>query len=127
MQWALVYICEAHASDTWPLKFTYERPTPKSLAQRARYARDCALELGFGKAGLSLHCDAMDNAFNTAFGAWPTAYYLMNQHGELLFVGEPDEGEYGYDVGRFVRVVREQARTTGAHEAKGRPQLTQAK
>ena len=79
VQWALVYICEAHASDTWPLKFSTEQPSPTSLEQRSGYAARCAAELGFSEAGFRVCVDGMNNCFNSAFGAWPTCYYCVDR------------------------------------------------
>ena len=59
VQWAVAYIGEAHASDTWPLKFSHERPTPTTLAQRAAYAVQCSSELGLD--GFRLCVDGMAN------------------------------------------------------------------
>jgi hypothetical protein len=110
VQWCLVYICEAHASDTWPLKFSTEQPTPASLPQRAAYARTCADALGFASAGFRLCVDGMDDAFNGALGAWPTCYYVVDADAKLLHIGECDEGEAGYDVRRLISFVRRRAR-----------------
>lgn len=103
----LVYICEAHASDVWPLKFSFEQPRPTSLVQRAQYAMAASDELGFEAAGFRLLCDGMDDAFNVAFGAWPAAYFLVNAHGALLHVGEADNDlAESYNVRHFINVVR---------------------
>lgn len=115
MQWTVVYICEAHASDVWPLKFSFEQPKPTSIFQRAEYARKCSVELGFDAAGFGVLCDGMDGCFNTAFGAWPTAYMLVDQSGELLHVGEAAADEYAYDVKEFIEEVR---RAVSAHEGR---------
>lgn len=110
----MVYICEAHASDVWPLGFSYEQPRPTSLRQRAEYARRCSRELGFEAAGFRLLCDPLDDRFNSAFGAWPTAYMLIDRSGKLLHIGEAEDDAYGYDVRRFVEVVRRAARAQGS-------------
>jgi len=94
----MVYIREAHASDTWPLKYSFERPCPTSLSQRVEYAAECARALGFANAGFRLLADPMDDRFNSAFGAWPTAYYALDRRGRLVFVGEGKGSEFGYDV-----------------------------
>jgi|Transcript_10570 hypothetical protein len=99
----MVYICEAHASDVWPLAFSYERVCPTNDAERAQYARDCARDLGFARAGFRLLCDTMDDTFNAALGAWPTSYYVLDRHAELVFVGQGADGEYGYDARGLVR------------------------
>lgn len=77
------------------------------------YARECSAELGFDAAGFELLCDTMDDGFNTAFGSWPTAYYLIDQQGALLHIGEGDDGEYSYDVRKFITEVRRASRTHG--------------
>lgn len=110
MQWAAVYIREAHASDVWPLKFSFEQPQPSDLAERAQYARRASADLGFAAAGIETLCDGMDDAFNTAFGAWPTAYYLLDERGTLLTVGEAADGEYSFPVRKFVDAVSAAAR-----------------
>jgi len=110
VQWLVVYIREAHASDVWPLKFSFERPRPRSIAERAAYTRECSEQLGFGAAGFGLLCDGMDNRFNASFGSWPTAYYLVRRSGELLHVGEAESNEeHSYDVQRFIKEVRRAA------------------
>lgn len=102
-----MYICEAHASDVWPLKFSFERPRPTSLTQRAQYAMAASGELGFEAAGFRVLCDGMDDPFNAAFGAWPTAYFLVDERGTLLHVGEAESDEAeGYNVRHFIRTVR---------------------
>ena len=60
------------------MKFSTEQPSPTSLAQRARYAERCAAELGFAAAGFRRLVDGMDDAFNSAVGAWPTCYYVVD-------------------------------------------------
>jgi len=114
-----VYICEAHASDVWPLKFSYEQPRPTSLGQRAGRARKCSRELGFEAAGFSLLCDGLDDRFNAAFGAWPTSYLLVDRSGALLHVGEAEEGEYSYDVHRFTKRVRQVIRERQSERDRG--------
>ena len=98
VQWAVAYIGEAHASDTWPLKFSHERPTPTTLAQRAAYAVQCSSELGLD--GFRLCVDGMANPLNAALGAWPTAYYVLSRAGQLLYIGgsSAEETSTSYDV-----------------------------
>lgn len=106
----MVYICEAHASDVWPLKYSFEQPAPTSLTQRAAYARRCANELSFAASGFKLLCDGMDDGFNAGFGSWPTSYYLVDHSGTLLHVGEATGEQYAYDVRSFIGEVRKAVR-----------------
>lgn len=106
VQFVLVYITEAHASDSWPMKFAVEWPRPRSLAQRQAYARTCADEL---RVGFEVVVDGMDDAFNAAFRAWPTAYYVIDADARLLYVGTgtDDRPDYAsYDVGELFAFLR---------------------
>jgi len=91
----IVYITEAHASDTWPMKFSIEWPRPTTLAQRVEYARTCVADLQATRMGLLVDC--MDDGFNTAFGAWPTGYFVLAGT-RLLYVGMPQPDAATYDV-----------------------------
>lgn len=102
----MLYICEAHATDTWPAGFSIEWETPKSLGQRMEYARVCAKELGLFDAGFEVYVDGMDNAFNSAFKSWPTCYYCFDSAGRLVHLGECDQLEASYDVKRTFAFVR---------------------
>jgi len=94
----MVYICEAHAKDTWPLKWKVEWETPKSREQRQNYAKICSDELGLVPTFSTVVVDDMDNKFNSDFGAWPTAYYVIGEDARLLYIGEPEEDSAGYDI-----------------------------
>ena len=107
MQVVVVYIREAHASDTWPMKFSHERPSPQTLEQRVEYARDCVEELGLPAEWL-LRVDGMEDSFNAAFGAWPTCYYVVGEGQRLQYVGEcPLESDSAsYDIGELFAFLR---------------------
>ena len=111
MQWGLLYICEAHASDTWPLKFSHEQPHPTSIEQRCEYAARCAANLGFASAGFRALVDTMDDACNAALCAWPTAYYVVDAAGTLLYIGEAKQGDSAYDVRELTAFVRRWCRS----------------
>ena len=117
MQWVLVYICEAHAADTWPMKWSVEWPRPVSLLQRAVHAYVCERDLAIGARVL---VDGMDDAFNEAFGSWPTAYYCADRTGKLLYVGTPPDGEAAYDVFELISWLRKWKSTEGRRAVAGR-------
>lgn len=113
-QFVMVYITEAHASDTWPMKFSVEWPRPTSLEQRVQYANTCASDLKLMKGFSEIVVDGMDDQFNAAFKSWPTAYYVVDSSGTLLYIGDasddaPDEGEMyaRYDVHELLEFLRE--------------------
>jgi len=94
----VVYIREAHASDTWPMKVQGERPCPQSTQERIQYAEDFAAEMALPD-GFSLRVDGMENEFNAAFGSWPTCYYVVHDK-KLRYVGEcpVDSASESYNV-----------------------------
>jgi hypothetical protein len=95
IQFVLVYICEAHASDTWPMKWSVEWPRPVDIEQRIKYAQKCVSDLSLQEFKLLI--DPMSDDFNTAFKSWPTAYYVMKGK-ELSYIGVPEETSFKYDV-----------------------------
>lgn len=89
-QFVFVYITEAHASDTWPMKWSVEWPKPTSMEQRLQYAKTCATELKLEPA-FSVLVDEMDDSFNNAFCSWPTCYYVVDSSARLLYIGDSNE------------------------------------
>mmetsp|Transcript_35400 Transcript_35400/g.69435 ORF Transcript_35400/g.69435 Transcript_35400/m.69435 type:complete len:135 (+) Transcript_35400:667-1071(+) len=96
-QWVLIYIAEAHASDTWPMKWSVEWPRPKTLNIRINYAITCSKDLNLN-SDFTVLVDGMDDAFNSAFGSWPTAYYVVSPKAKLLYIGDCKEDCDTYDV-----------------------------
>lgn len=104
-----MYITEAHASDTWPMKWSVEWPRPKTLEERISYAKTCARELKMLPA-FTVAVDGMDNDFNTAFRSWPTCYYVVAPGTKrLLYIGDArdDDVDYAsYDVRTLFAFLR---------------------
>jgi len=108
----MVYITEAHASDVWPMGFAVEWTSPKSLEQRKEYAAICSKDMGL-QPGFKLLVDGMDNAFNFAFGSWPTGYYVVRVDGTLVYLGQPEESEASYDVELLFTFLRKAVSSSG--------------
>ena len=110
-KYAVVYIAEAHASDTWPMGWAVEWETPKSLGARKKYAATCARDLAIplvpgSTNAFELFVDGMDDAFNRALAPWPTCYYVISAGARLLYVGESAVDSASYDVGELFRFMR---------------------
>jgi len=90
IQFYLVYVREAHPSDGRQTasnvreKIIYE--TPKSLADRAKIARDCVRKLG-----LDMPCllDGMDNAVQKRYRGWPARACVVASDGTIAFASRP--------------------------------------
>lgn len=95
IRFVLVYITEAHASDTWPMKWSVEWPRPVNVQQRIEYAKKCVSDLSI--EDMDLLIDTMSDDFNNVFKSWPTAYYVL-QGTKLVYIGTPEETAYSYDV-----------------------------
>jgi len=103
-----MYICEAHASDTWPMKFAVEWPQPQCLEKRIEYAETCSMSLEL-KPHLDLFVDGMENTFNSAFCSWPTNYYVVSSDAVLLYIGDTDDNglDYAsYNIEHLFQVLR---------------------
>jgi len=100
---AVVYIAEAHARDTWPVGPTVSVcDQPKTMAERVEVLR----ELGRSRAGRCLRgwpagsvlVDGLRDNFLEAFGAWPLRMLVFRAQGpeadaaiRLVFKGQPDD------------------------------------
>ena len=85
---AIIYICEAHATDEWPIssaRFNAGRgpvcvAQPKRNAERCQLARRFASD--FGLEGLPLLVDAAEgadaDAYERAYAPWPLRFHGVN-------------------------------------------------
>lgn len=88
----MVYIREAHASDEWPLGKLKCIPQHKTLEDRIKVASELVEQYGF-----TIHTvvDSIDNRFNSEFHVWPERYFLFSGH-SLEYVSQPST-EFGFD------------------------------
>jgi len=100
IRFIVVYILEAHASDTWPMKWAVEWPRPRTLGERVDYALECRRALGV-TGTMDLLVDDMNNAFDHAFRAWPTAYYLLNGT-TLSYIGDCEMDSASYNISKLI-------------------------
>jgi len=95
MEFYLVYIQEAHASDGWQTeanekeKVVYEYP--KDYDERVSVAETCSTKLGIEFPAL---VDAIDNKMEAAYTAWPDRLYLIDRSGQVAFKSEA--GPFGF-------------------------------
>lgn len=100
MQWLLVYICEAHASDEWPIGAPVTIAQHKTLEQRQKACGGCLQSLG---VSIPTVLDSMDNSFNDTYACWPLRFYLLD-NGIIEHIAQPSEGAYNPDeIDEFLR------------------------
>ena len=95
---AVVYIAEAHAADEWPINSSRCRGpansivAPRSLDERRAVARRMVDSLGLN--GLRVLADGIDDAFLTAYAAWPVRLYGVGRDGLLARIAQPEHGQF---------------------------------
>lgn len=91
-EFLLVYIREAHGLGSWQSTVNQRQgidlPDPATFEQKREYAASCIRKLKIGYAGA---VDAMDNATEKAYAAWPSRLYLVDKHGRIAFNSLLDE------------------------------------
>lgn len=106
LHFMFVYTREAHASDTWPMKWAVEWPEPRNIDARITCAKKCDADLGWSP-DVEVLVDGMTNEFCSSFGAWPANGYVLSPQGQLLFVCDPPKGSIFFDVERLFQFLRD--------------------
>ena len=90
VEFLLVYIREAHASDEWQVGANERQgvilAAAKSFEGKDEYASLCVRKLGIEFTTL---VDNMDNQVETNYTAWPDRLYLVGSDGVIKFKGKP--------------------------------------
>jgi hypothetical protein len=87
----VVYILEAHASDSWKLAGNVSVATPHSFEERGDVASSCVRKLGIEIPAL---VDNFDNAAESAYTSWPDRLYLIGRDGRVAYKSKP--GPFGF-------------------------------
>jgi hypothetical protein len=95
VDFAFVYVAEAHANDEWQLPSNLEDGAvvnqQTTLEQRRQQAQETMVRLDLG---LPLLLDEMDNRASAAFAAWPERLVLVGAEGRIVYPGSP--GPWGF-------------------------------
>jgi len=97
----LVYIAEAHATDVWPLGNRVCLPSHQTIEDRANAAKmlvskyDCKLPILL---------DTMNDTFDKEFAIWPERYYVV-RNGFIEHVFMPTH-EFGFDQSEMYSVLQ---------------------
>lgn len=91
----VVYIQEAHASDMWQMPVN-ERDgvvyaLPKTQQDRSLVASACVRKLGLQMPAL---IDGIDNAVDRAYTGWPDRLYVIAKDGTVRYKSKP--GPFGF-------------------------------
>lgn len=90
-----VYVKEAHPLDEWQMDSNEKEnvcyPQPKTLGQRVAIANDFVKRFGYR---VPLAVDDINNRANTLYAGWPERFYIVDEHGVIVYKGKP--GPFGY-------------------------------
>jgi len=89
------------------MKWSVEWPRPKTLEERMHYAAVCSRDLELPSDVPVYVDDTATDAFNGAFKAWPTCYYLVDREGRLVYTLECLEHEASYDMNEMFEFVED--------------------
>jgi hypothetical protein len=118
VEFIVVYVKEAHASDRWWLgrsrtqrvvhELTGQRARldvaePVTIAQRRKVAASCQANLFDGV--VPLYVDGMDNRVATLYTARPTRIYFIDRDGKVVY--NPGIGPFGFSPEHLEPVIEE--------------------
>ena len=81
VQFLVIYIREAHATDGWDLGSENRLRDPQSIDERRAVARQCETSLQYG---IRTYVDEMDDPVMTAYAAWPERLFLRREWNHRL-------------------------------------------
>ncbi len=95
VEFLTIYIREAHPEDEWQMTSNEKENVcyaqPRTLAQRLAIANDFARRFRYD---VPLAVDPMENPGNAAYAGWPERFYIVDEHGKIVYKGKP--GPFGY-------------------------------
>ena len=95
MEFFLIYIQEAHASDAWQMAINEKEnvvfKNPVAYDERVNVADACSTQLGIDFPAL---VDTIDNPTDTAYTGWPDRIYVIDSTGRIAFKSEA--GPFGF-------------------------------
>ena len=106
MEFYLIYIREAHASDAWQLEINekenvvYEEP--QLYDERISLASTCSTNLGIEFPAL---VDTIEDTTEIAYTAWPDRLYVIDDSGRIAYKSEA--GPFGFKTDRLSKAIEQ--------------------
>ena len=106
VEFYLVYIQEAHASDAWQLEINekenvvYEEP--QQYDERISLAGACSTNLGIEFPAL---VDTIENTTERAYTAWPDRLYVIDGGGRIAY--KSDAGPFGFKTEQLSKAIEQ--------------------
>ena len=104
VEFYLVYIQEAHASDAWQLEVNEKENVvyedPQQYDDRANLAGTCSTNLGIEFPAL---VDTIENSTEVAYTAWPDRLYVIDAGGRIAYKSEA--GPFGFKTEQLSEAI----------------------
>lgn len=95
VEFLLVYIREAHATDEWQVPANVREgvllESAKDIGQKVEHAASCTRKLDIRFPTL---IDGMDNKVESDYSGWPDRLYLVGEDGHIAYKGAPGPGGF---------------------------------
>ncbi len=95
VEFLLVYIREAHATDEWQLPANIRDgvllESAKNLEQKEEHATACTRKLDIRFPAVT---DGMDNKVESDYSGWPDRLYLVGADGRIAYKSAPGPGGF---------------------------------
>lgn len=96
MSFIFIYIAEAHAKDTWPIAYKYERPRPKTQEERRASSEEFTeINKEYFKNWTIAIDKVYKDEFNNTFSSWPTRFFVIKNR-KLAYKAQPNEREFKF-------------------------------
>ncbi len=118
VEFFVVYIREAHASDSRRPDPVLDVKQPKTFRERLGVANTCRLDLGLE---LPMLIDGLKNTTEAAYGAWPDRLFLIDTQGTVAYRGGP--GPRGFKPAELEAAIKT---ALGGKDAKPKKTYTEA-
>jgi len=99
VDFVMIYIREAHASDVWPLGNFYDIKNHQTIEDRKEAAKKL-IEKGLKFPVL---LDSMNGQFDSNYAVWPERYYIF-QDNVITYISQPSD-EFGFDKGTLINSI----------------------
>ena len=106
VEFRLVYIREAHATDQWQVDKNIKEKvlleSAKTQEMKDDYATSCVRTLGIKFPAV---VDNMENSTESSYTAWPDRLYLVGKNGRIAYKSAP--GPAGFKPAEIAAAIEE--------------------
>lgn len=98
VQFATVYVSEAHAADEWPIGSKLSFPQPRSLSARItlaqQFQRSLHWRIPLYVDDVSPTSEALPTSFEKVYASWPVRFYIISGERTICYIAQPVKETY---------------------------------